>query len=108
MDSPDSYSYQLRVINAGFHLQALILKHQKLSRRETKRLRKFQEVLKATPLSNLSLEEELAKRKGMEDALQAFMAQNFFKILKDSSLVPDRHTYEVIVSNHCPGAEVCF
>ena len=41
-------------------------------------------------------------RKGIEGRLQAFMAQNFFKIQKDNSLVPDRHTYEVIVNNHVP------
>ena len=89
----------MRVINAGLHLQALVLKHQRLSRRETKKLRKFKEVLKSTSLSNLSLEEELKERKGIEGRLQVFMGQNFFKILKDNALVPDRHTYEVIISN---------
>lgn len=99
LDSPDSYSYQVRVINAGLHLQALVLKHQRLTRREIKKLRKFKEVLKSTPLSSLSLEEELKERKGVEERLQEFMGQNFFKILRDNSLVPDRHTYEVIISN---------
>ncbi len=99
LDSPDNYSYQLRIINAGLHLQALVLKHQRPSRREAKKLRKFKEVLKTTPLSNLSLEEELKKREGVEERLQDFMGQNFFKVLRDNSLVPDRHTYEVIISN---------
>lgn len=100
MDSPDSYLYQVRVINAGLHLQALVLKHQRLSRREAKKLRKFKEILKSTSLSNLSLEEELKERKGIKGRLQAFMGQNFFKILKDNALVPDRHTYEVIISSN--------
>ena len=79
----------MRVISAGLHLQALVLKHQRVSRREIKKVRKFKEVLKSTPLSSLSLE-------GVNEKLQEFMGQNIFKILKDNSLVPDRHTYEVI------------
>ena len=105
MATPDSYSYKLRAINAGIHLQALILKHHKLTGKEVKKLRVFKEVAKAIPFSNLSLETELKERKGIEGRLYAFMAQNFFKIEKDDSLVPDRHTYEVIINNHCAIAE---
>ena len=102
LDTPNSYSYLLRAINAALHLQALILKHHKLSRQETQRLRKFKEILKTVvSFNDLSLEEELKKRKGIEGKLQAFMSQNFYKILRDNSLVPDRHTSEVTVNNHC-------
>ena len=46
---------------------------------------------------DFTLEEEIKERKGqfIEEELQPFMAQDFYKILKGNSLVPDRHTYEV-------------
>ena len=99
MDAPDNYSYLLRAINAALYLQALILKYHKLSRQEAQRLKKFKEILKTiVSFNDLSLEEELNMRKG--NKLEGFVAQNFYKILRDNSLVPDRHTYEVIVNNH--------
>ena len=101
LDAPDTHSYLLRAINAAIHLQVLVLKQRKMSRQEIYKLKKYNEIAgTASFAGNLSLAEELKRRKGwfIEDELQAFVAQDFYKILKDNSLIPDRHTYEVIIN----------
>ena len=79
-----------------------MLKEHKWSRQEVLKLKKFNEIAGAASLAGeLSLTNELQNRKGwlIEDELQAFIAEDFYKILKDNSLIPDRHTYEVLTNS---------
>lgn len=99
LSTPDTYSYLLLAINAAIHLQAMVLKQYKMSIRESQKLRTFDKIPGAKlPTTELRLVEELRTRRQwlMEEELQSFMAEDFYKVLRESALIPDRHTYEVM------------
>ena len=106
LSTPDTYSYLLLAINAAIHLQAMVLKQYKMSIRESQKLRTFDKIPGAKlPTTELRLVEELRTRRQwlMEEELQSFMAEDFYKVLRESALIPDRHTYEVmfVVCTRC-------
>ena len=102
MDEPDTHSYLLKAVNAAIHLQALVLKQHKQPRQEVQKLRKYKDILDATsPAGDLSLTNELKRKRGwsIDAELCSFMTEDFYKILQDNALVPDRHTYEVYMDH---------
>lgn len=111
LTTPDTYSYLLLAINAAIHLQAMVLKQYKMSRRESQKLRTFEKIPGAkSPTTELRLAEELRTRRQwlMEEELQSFMAEDFYKVLRESALIPDRHTYEVLLCSAYTLVDVAF
>lgn len=71
-----------------------------MPRQETRKLKRFDQIPSdGIPTAELRLTEELRTRRGwsVEEELQSFMDQDFYQILSENALVPDRHTYEVMI-----------
>lgn len=111
LSEPDTYSYLLLAINAAINLQAMVLKQYKLSRRESQKLRNFEKIPGAKlPTAELRLADELRTRRqwSMEEEVQLFMAEDFYRVLRESALIPDRHTYEVMLCSTYNLVNVAF
>ena len=71
------YSNLLCAVNAGLHLQALVLKRNKHSRQESQKLKRFNEI----SASDVSLVEELRSRSWfVEEEVRQLMTLDFYKI----------------------------
>lgn len=96
----ENSTYLLRAINAAITFQALVFASSKVTsrgnRHSTNRKPFVRKFGWAETMSMSSWKQEVNGMVVGGETIQNFVSQNFYQMLLSMSLVPDKHTYEVI------------